>query len=149
MIDPYRMVFVNIIASVLVFGGALVYRYIYPKKNVNLLVLLILISFLPLISMLRSGTYQSGDLSLHAIRTMSFYKILFIEHILPRWTPEFYAGYGDPYFAFAYFLHYFLGAVFHYIGFSFLASLKLLMALSFILSGIFMYIFVKDELGEN
>jgi len=108
MIDPYRMVFVNIIASVLVFGGALVYRYIYPKKNVNLLVLLILISFLPLISMLREGTYQSGDLSLHAVRTMSFYKILFTEHILPRWTPEFYSGYGDPYFSFAYFLPYFL-----------------------------------------
>ena len=149
MIDPYRMVFVNIIASVLVFGGALVYRYIYPKKNVNLLVLLILISFLPLISMLREGTYQSGDLSLHAVRTMSFYKILFTEHILPRWTPEFYSGYGDPYFSFAYFLPYFLSSVIHFIGFSFLASLKLMMAISFTLSGLFMYLFVKEELGEK
>lgn len=149
MIDPYRMVLVNIIASVLILGGALTYRYLYPKKDINLFVLLILISFLPLISMLRKGTYQSGDLSLHAIRTMSFYKILFTEHILPRWTPEFYAGYGDPYFSFSYFLPYFIASVFHLIGFSFLASLKLLLATSFISSGIMMLLFIKDELGEN
>ena len=145
----YKLVVVNIIASLCLLGGVLFYKFIYPKKKINLLALLILISLLPLLSMLRTGTYQSGDLSLHAIRTMSFYKILFSEHIIPFWTPEFYGGYGDPYFGFAYFLPYFIGSVFHFIGISFLASLKLLMAISFVLSGIFMYLFVKNEMGEK
>ncbi len=149
MLDPYRMVVVNIILSFIVLMGIFIYRFIYPKKKINLLILLIIISLLPLFSMLRAGTYQSGDLSLHAIRTMSFSQILFQEHIIPRWTPEFYAGFGDPYFSFAYFLPYLLGSIFHFMGLSFLASLKLLMAISFVLSGVFMYLFVKDDLGEK
>lgn len=149
MVDPYRMVFVNIILSLILLGGILFYSFIYPKKKINLFILLIVIGLLPLFSMLRSGTYQSGDLSLHAIRTMSFYKILFTEHIIPVWTPEFYAGFGDPYFSFAYFLPYFIGSLFHLIGFSFLVSLKLLMAFSYILSGVFMYLFVRDQIGEK
>jgi len=80
---------------------------------------------------------------------MSFYNILFNEHILPRWIPEFNVGYGDPYFLFAYFLPYFAGSVFHLIGFSFLDSIKLLLAISFILSGLTMYLWAKDELGEK
>lgn len=149
MLDPYKMVVVNIIASALVLTGVIFYKYIYPKRTISLLTLLIIISFLPLISMLRSGTYQSGDLSAHAIWTMSFSKILLTEHIIPKWTPEFYAGFGDPYFSFTYILPYFLGTIFHLIGFSFLTSLKLLMAISYILSGIFMYLFIKDDLGEK
>lgn len=149
MLDPYKMIFINIILSFTLFIGILTYLFIYPKKKINPLALLIIVSLLPLVSMLREGTYQSGDLSLHAIRSISFSKILFTEHVLPRWTPEFYAGFGDPYFSFIYLLPYFLNAIFHLIGFSFLASLKLLIAISFILSGVFMYLFVKDELGEK
>ncbi len=149
MLEPYKLVAVNTIFCFILLAGVLIYRFVYPKKKINLLMLLILISLLPLLSMLRAGTYQSGDLSLHAVRTMSFFKILFHEHIIPRWAPEFYAGYGDPYFMFSYFLPYFIGSLFHLVGFSFLASLKLLMAVSYILSGIFMYFFIKDELGEK
>lgn len=149
MLDPYRMIVVNIIASALVFFGILFYRFIYPKKKINLFVLLIIISLLPLISMLRSGTYQSGDLSLHAVRAMSYYNIIFNEHSLPRWTPEFYAGFGDPYASFAYPLPYIIISVLHFLGFSFLISIKLLLAISFLLSGILMYIFVRKDLGEK
>lgn len=149
MLEHYKLVVVSIISCLTLLVGVLIYRFVYPRKKINLLTLLILISLLPLLSMLRSGTYQSGDLSLHTVRTMSFFKILFQEHIIPRWAPEFYAGYGDPYFMFSYFLPYFIGSLFHFIGFSFLASLKLLMAVSYILSGIFMYFFIKDELGEK
>src|SRR3989344_1144029 len=149
MLDPYRMVVVNVIASALVFFGVLFYRFIYPKKKINLFVLLIVISLLPLISMLRSGTYESGDLSLHAVRAMSYYNIIFNEHILPMWTPEFYAGFGDPYASFAYPLPYFIISVLHFLGFPFLISIKLLLATSFLLSGILMYIFVRKDLGEK
>lgn len=149
MLEPYKLVIINIVLCFILLCGILIYLFIYPKKKINLLVLLIIISLLPLVSMLRAGTYQSGDLSTHALWTTSFFKILFTEHIIPRWAPEFYAGYGDPFFLFAYFLPYLIASIFHFIGFSFLASVKLLLAFSFIFSGIFMYIFVKDELGER
>jgi len=58
-------------------------------------------------------------------------------------------GYGDPHFLFAYFLPYLIPSFFHFIGFSFLISMKLLLAISFLFSGITMFFWVKDELGEK
>jgi 4-amino-4-deoxy-L-arabinose transferase-like glycosyltransferase len=80
---------------------------------------------------------------------MSFYNLLINHHLIPRWTPEFNAGFGDPHFLFAYFLPYFIGSIFHLIGFSFLMSIKLLLAFSFVFSGITMYFWVKEELGKK
>jgi len=75
--------------------------------------------------------------------------MLFLENTIPRWTPEFNVGYGDPYFLFSYFLPYLIGATLHEIGFSFLNSLKILLAGSYILSGITMYRYMKEEFGEK
>lgn len=142
------MVLANVILSSLLLVGLIIYKYIF-KRKVNLLYLLILISTLPIISIFREGTYESGDLSLHTTRLMSFYNLLTNYHLIPRWTPEFNAGYGDPHFLFSYFLPYFLGSFFHFIGFSFLFSVKLLLAISFIFSGITIYFWVKNELNET
>ena len=147
MIDPYRMVFVNVFLSSFFILAFLFYKFIYPKKTPPYILMLFLISLLPLVSILRKGSYESGDLSLHAMRTISFYKILFEEHIRPVWTPEFNAGYGDPHFLFSYFLPYFLASVIHKIGFSFIFSIKALLAVTYIFSGIFMYIWVKYEIN--
>jgi hypothetical protein len=149
MIGPYRMILVNLAASFLFLGGVIIYKYIYPKKKINLFALFILISLLPLISILRTGTYQSGDLTVHTAREISFYKVLLEGNLFPRWSPEFYQGFGDPVFSFSYSLPYYVSAIFHFVGFSFLNSVKLFLASSFILSGIFMYLFVKDDLGEK
>lgn len=144
-----HLVLISVSAFVILLTALLIYRFVFPRKKVHPLALVLLLSLLPLVSLLRPGSYESGDLSLHTMRTISFYKILFIEHQLPRWTPEFNVGYGDPYFLFAYFLPYFIGAVFHFVGFSFLTSIKLLLASSFILSGISMYYWIKEELSER
>lgn len=148
MIPPYKMVLLNIILSVCLLSGLIFYKYIF-KRKVNLFFLLILISILPIVSIFRIGTYESGDLSLHTQRLMSFYNLIFNYHLIPRWTPEFNAGYGDPHFLFSYFLPYFISSVFHFLGFSFLTSVKLLLALSFVLSGVTMYFWVKEELGKK
>ncbi len=149
MIDAYRMVVVNLIASVSLFSGVLIYKYIYPKKNINLLFLLILISLLPLISILRKGTYESGDLTIHAGFAMSFYESLKDGNFIPRWSSQIIYGYGYPLFIFVYPLPYYLTSFFHFIGFSFISSLKLILALSFIASGITMYFFIKEELRNK
>lgn len=142
------MVVLNLILLTSLLLGLIVFKYLL-KRKINLFYLLILISVLPIVSIFRLGAYESGDLSLHTTRLMSFYNLLINYHLIPRWTPEFNAGYGDPHFLFAYFLPYLIGSIFHLIGFSFLISIKLLLASSFVISGIAMYFWVKDELGEK
>ncbi len=148
MLPQYKMVLINGVLSVILLLGLIIYKYIF-KRKVNLFCLLLLISSLPLISILRAGTYESGDLSQHTAKLMSFYNLLANYKLIPRWTPEINVGYGDPYFLFAYFLPYFAGSVFHFLGFSFLNSLKMLLAFSFIFSGITMYFWIKEELGSK
>lgn len=148
MLPAYKMVVLNLILSAILLLGLIVYKYFF-KRKVNLFYLLILISILPIVSIFRVGTYESGDLSLHTQRLISFYNLLFNYHLIPRWTPEFNAGFGDPHFLFAYFLPYFVSSIFHHIGFSFLTSVKLLLSFSFVVSGITMYFWVKEELGKN
>lgn len=142
------MIIINIVLSAFLLFGIVIFKYIF-KRKINLFYLLILISILPIISIFRLGSYESGDLSLHTTRLMSFYNLLINYRLIPRWTPEFNAGYGDPHFLFAYFLPYFIGSIFHFIGLSFLGSIKLLLAFSFVVSGITMFFWVKEELGKK
>jgi len=148
VIDPYRMVVANIISSLLLFGGVLIYRYIYPKKKINLLFLLILISILPVISIFRTGTYESGDFNIHIYRIMSFYNSLKEGILMPSWAAELNATYGNPLFVFNYSLPYYIVSFFHFIGISFVSSMKIYLGLSLYLSGIFMYFWIR-ELTNN
>ncbi len=144
MLDPYRMIAVNIIASAIVLISTFVYRYIYPKRKINLFALLIFISILPIISILRAGSYESGDFNIHVRRAMEFYSLLSQGDLMPSWAGELNATYGYPLFAFNYTLPYYVISLFHLLGFSFIASLKLFLASNFVLSGIFMYFFAKN-----
>ena len=144
MLDPYRMVFVNLITFFILLAGVFIYKFIYPKKKINLFYLLILISILPVISMLRAGTYQSGDFNIHIYRSMEFYNSLKEGIIMPSWAKDLNATYGLPLFAFNYTLPYYLISFFHFLGFSFIASMKLFLGVNLILSGIFMYVMAKD-----
>jgi len=143
MMDPYRMVFVNVITSCLVFGGALFYKYIYPKKRINLFFLLLIISILPIISIFRAGDYESGDFNIHIYRIMSFYDSLKEGILMPSWAAELNATYGNPLFIFNYSLPYYVVSFFHLIGFSFISGMKIYLGLNLYLSGIFMYMWIK------
>ena len=149
MKDSAHMAIYNLIFSLVLFAGILIYRYIYPKKKINLIVLLILISILPLLSILRPGSYESGDMSINAIKTMSFYSSLREGHFIPHWAGNLNALYGYPLFVFTYPLPYYLAAFFHVFGFSFIDSIKCLLITAFIASGLTMYLFLKNEFGEK
>lgn len=143
MLDPYRMVFVNLIASFFVLAGTLVYIFIYPKRKVNLFILLIIISILPIISIFRAGDYESGDFNIHIYRIMSFYDSLKEGHFMPSWAGELNATYGNPLFIFNYSLPYYFISLIHSIGFSFISSMKIYLGLNLYLSGIFIFIWIK------
>lgn len=143
MLDPYRMVVVNTLGSLILIVGILFYRFIYPKRSINLFILLILISFLPIISIFRVGAYESGDFNIHIYRTMAFYDSLKEGNIMPSWAKDLNATYGYPLFIFNYTLPYYIVSLFHWIGLSFIQSLKLFLAFNIVLSGIFMFLFAK------
>jgi len=107
------------------------------------------IALAPLISMLRPGTYESGDLSLHASRAMVFFDSLKEGIIFPNWAGKLNAGYGYPLFLFIYPLPYYLISFFHLAGFSFISSTKLVLTISFVLSGLTMYVFIKKFLKNS
>ena len=69
--------------------------------------------------------------------------------VIPRWDPFRCGGFGCPNFIYMYTLPYYFVSIFHFLGFSFIASLKLLLAISFILSGIGMYFLAKSLGGEK
>lgn len=148
MLPQYKLVLINLILSCLLAIAIITYRYFYPKKNINLFFLLIALSILPLVSILRTGTYESGDLSLHSKIAMPFYQTLTEGNILPRWASDLCAGYGCPNYIFMYMLPYYIISIVHLIGFSFINSIKILLTSTFIASGIIMYFWSKEELGK-
>lgn len=142
MLDPYRMVVVNIIAlsALLIFLGST--KYVF-HKNIKPVFIVILFSLLPVISILRKGVYESGDFNLHIYRSISFYENLRYFNLLPSWGHELNGGFGYPIFLIINPLPYYIISFFHFIGFSFIDGMKLFLIFSYIFSGIFMYLFTK------
>jgi hypothetical protein len=149
MVDPIRMVVIDLAASIVLIVSLFVYKRIFPKKKINLLVLLLLISLLPLISILRPGSYESGDLSYHVKFAMPFFDNIMQGNLLPRWMENNCSGYGCPAYIFIFLLSHYLISGFHFLGFSFIDSAKIVMILSFLISGIGMFLWIKEELGEK
>lgn len=147
MLPQYKMVLVNVILSSLLSLSVIAFKYIF-KRKVNLLYLLVLISILPIVSIARLGTYESGDLSLHSKFAMPFYQSLREGNLIPQWAGTLCGGYGCPDYIFMYIFPYYIISFFHFIGFSFIESVKLLVAVSFVASGITMYFWAKEEFGK-
>ncbi|HVZ59069.1 MAG TPA: 6-pyruvoyl-tetrahydropterin synthase-related protein, partial [Patescibacteria group bacterium] len=67
---------------------------------------------------------------------------------IPQWIKSHCSGYGCPSYLFLFMLPYYIISLFHFAGVSFLFSTKLTIIISFILSGIGMYFWMKDEFGK-
>src|SRR3989344_2192868 len=132
------MVVFNCIALFTLLLGVGFYGYVFPKKTPSRFWVLLLFSALPVISIFRPGVYESGDFNIHIYRTISFYQSLSEGNMLPSWAEELNATYGYPLFIFNYTFPYYIISFFHFIGFTFITSMKLFLAINFILSGIFM-----------
>ncbi len=145
----HLLVINSILYSVLLGIVIVFYTYIYPKKKISLLILLVLIALLPLLSIIRSGTYESGDLSTHIMESIYFFKVLAQGNLFPIWGGEMNATYGYPAFLFTYPLPFYVTTVFHLMGFSFINSVKLLLAAAYLSSGLFMFLWLKKEVKEK
>jgi hypothetical protein len=145
----YLTVLINIISLVVFGGGLFLWRFVYPKKNMNYLFILISFSCIPLISVWRQGTFESGDFNLHVMVLMSFFKSLASGDWIPRWAGDFCGGYGYPLLQYFYHLPYYIASFFHVLlGTSFVSSLKLLVCFSYVGAAITMYFWLKSEFGK-
>lgn len=143
----YHLVFINLFVSLVLGILVCVTKFILHKK-INYLLLLILISILPVLSIFRSGTYESGLLTENVQLAISFYDTLRDGNLFPVWAHTAFAGYGNPAHLFMYPLPFYLTSIIHSLGVSFLDSVKSILALSFVFSGITMFYWIKNKLGE-
>lgn len=110
---------------------------------------LIILSAVPLISLLHTGLPLTHDGQDHVARIANFYQSLAEGNLIPRWAGDLNWGYGHPILMFLYPLPSYLASLFHFIGFSFVNSIKLVFAISYLASVLAMYLFVKDQWGKH
>ena len=92
----------------------------------------------------KPGFYTSHDGETHTARIAQYYQALYDGQLPPRWAKTLNGGLGSPIFVYIYPAPYFLGSLAHILGLSFVSSFKVLMAASFIASGIFSYLWLKE-----
>jgi len=113
-----------------------------PSSNY---ILIFLLSLLPLLSLFLTGKLlHTHDGLVHLARIAAYKKALSDFEFPVRWAGDLNYGYGMPIFNFIYQLPYFVSSLFLFIGFSLVSSFKASLALSYILSGLFMYAFAKE-----
>jgi hypothetical protein len=107
------------------------------------LVLFVIVLFIPLFALLHNGLPVTDDGKDQVARIANFYTDLKYGIIVPRWAENLNWGYGHPILMFLYPLPSYIAGLFHTVGFSLVDSSKLVFALSFIASGIAMYLWLS------
>src|SRR3990167_2117544 len=113
------------------------------------LVILLFISIIPLLDLLHPGLPKGHDTPDHVARIANFYLSLSEGNLIPRWAGNLNWGYGHPILMFLYPLPSYIASIFHFLGFSLIDSIKLVFAASYVLSGLTMFLWVKNFLGEK
>lgn len=117
------------------------------KEKFLWLILLLSLSFFSFKSLMRPGYFPMHD-DMQPVRLLQLDKCLKDFQIPCRWVPDLGYGYGYPLFVYYSPLAYYLMEVFHLLGFSFLASIKIEFILTFILSGLGMFLFAQSLWGN-
>lgn len=118
-------------------------------KNRLLIIILVLVSLVPLLDFFQPGLPITHDGQIHVARIASFYQSLSEGNLIPRWAGNLNWGFGHPVLMFVYPLPSYLASFFYFLGFSFIYSTKLVFVLGFLLSGIFMYLWISELWGKE
>jgi len=118
------------------------------KKHIYLIIL-ILVSLIPLFDLFKPGLPLTHDGQDHVARIANFYQNLIEGNLVPRWAGNLNWGYGHPILEFLYPFSSYLASFFHFFGFTLVDSVKLVFGTSFILSGLAMYLFIKELLNND
>jgi len=108
-------------------------------NKIKILILILAASFFSYNSLIQKGYIPMHD-DMQPIRLLQIDKCLKDGQIPCRWTPDLGYGYGYPLYIFYSPLIYYLMEIIHLVGFSLLTSIKISFILSFIFSGISMFL---------
>ncbi|HVA96225.1 MAG TPA: 6-pyruvoyl-tetrahydropterin synthase-related protein [Candidatus Acidoferrales bacterium] len=116
------------------------------KKYLDILIIIALTIF-TLLPLFHPGFFPMHD-DEQIGRLYDLHKDVIAGQIPPRLAQDLGFGFDYPLFNFYPPFVYYIGEVFHLFGFSLIVSTKLMIALGFLLAGIFMYLFVKEYAGR-
>lgn len=111
------------------------------------LLVILFISFIPIIDLFHSGLPLTHDGQDHLARIANFYTDLKEGNIIPRWAANLNWGYGHPILEFLYPLPSYIASLFHFLGFSLINSTKVVFGIGIIFSGITMFLWLSEFLS--
>lgn len=112
--------------------------------------LIIAVSLLPIVSIFVTPDLpHTHDGPVHLARMAAYYKALADGQILPRWAGDLNYGYGMPLFNFIYHTPYLVASAFLLLKVNLVTTFKIVLAFSYILSGIFMFAFARAFWNDN
>jgi len=110
--------------------------------------LLLLIITIPTFTSLLNNQYFTIHDNQHVVRLYLLDQGIRQGYLYPRWVDWLSFGFGDPLFNFYPPLVYYLGEIFHLLGFSLIWSVKLVFILGFLLAAASMFLLAKEYLGR-
>lgn len=143
-LPAYHMAVVNLLMLITFILGLIIYRFFFPRKKSNFLILVIILSLLPMVSHFRKGDYGTGLIQ-NASFASGFFSSLIDGNLIPRWAEKLDTHFGYPAFIFMYHVPFYMTSIVHVFGFNFVNSVKLVFIISYILSGITFYFWVKNK----
>lgn len=111
------------------------------KSHLILLGVLIFISLLGMKALYHPGLYTAHDIWHQVARLYHYSQAVNQGYFPPYWISNLFGGFGYPLFFFSYHLPWLIALPFLWLGFTIPTTLKILFTLSFVLSGITMYVF--------
>lgn len=111
-------------------------------------IILIILSLLPVVSLFHVGLPLGHDTPDHVARIANFYQNLLDGNLIPRWAGNLNWGYGHPILEFLYPLPSYIASFFHFIGFSLVDSVKIVLGLGMSLSFVFMYLWLSKFMSR-
>jgi|SRR5581483_6398561 len=114
------------------------------KISVFLLIFFAVLASFPLF---HPGLIPTHDGEYHVIRFYEFYKTVQSGYWYPRWAFDLNFKHGVPLFNYVYPLPNYLALLFHFVGFSFIDSFKLIMSFSLIVGSLFFFEWLLEFVG--
>ena len=112
------------------------------------IIALLAVAMLPLINLTTTGLPITHDGQDHVARIANFYASLTEGIVIPRWAAKLNWGYGHPILMFLYPFPSYLASLFHFLGYSFVDSTKLVFAVAFVASFFAMYLWAARSWGS-
>ncbi|KKU44702.1 MAG: hypothetical protein UX62_C0051G0002 [Microgenomates group bacterium GW2011_GWA2_46_7] len=111
--------------------------------------LLIVVSLGIMRDLLIPGLPALHDANPHIARAISYHTALLDGQFPPMWAKEVLGGIGSPVMMLNYQLPYMLGEIWHRMGLSYFDSYKFTLGLSYVLSGVLMYLALRKRVGRG